>query len=1056
MPTLTLFVCSVLTAASAQPQPVSFRYQVRPILSDRCFACHGPDASHRKAGLRLDLQEQAHGPLAEGKGRAIVPGHPEQSVAFQRMISHDPDEVMPPPKAKMTVTEEEIDLVRRWIKEGAVYEPHWAFLPPPASVPAPAVKKTDWPRDDIDRHVLARLEQEGLAPSPEADRARWIRRVTFDLTGLPPTPAEVDAFLADTSPAAHETVVDRLLASPRYGEHMAVPWLDAARYADSFGYQSDLLTTSWPYRDWVVRAFNDNMPFDRFATLQLAGDLLPEAGREEILPTAFNRLHRMTNEGGSIREEFRTEYAADRTATFGTVFLGLTLECARCHDHKYDPVSARDYFSLFAFFNSINEEGLYSKTEIVPTPALPLPTPQQEERLAAARKALAEEEAREAERERAMTPRFDAWLAANPTPPPDHTGLAAAFAFEVWNGNATTNAVDGKATLRRGAGTKEVDGPSGRAIQVDGDNELFIDEAWPFNRWDPFTWAMWIRPAIQDGQARVLMHRSDGTDVGFSGVDLLLQDGRLTGRLMRHWPGNASAVRTRESIASNAWTHVAFTADGSSSAGGLRIFINGKPATTDVLADGMFKDLDIGKGIRGGGTHQFGARFRDLGFTGGAVDDLRIYSRRLAPLEITRLAGDTNAWTAAFARPAEHAAVLREVFQLAVDPERIAGQRALDLARMAVIQAENPVHEVMVMRDTPEPAPAYVLERGAYDAPRTEDRRVTRATPAFLPPLPAGEPLNRLGLARWLLRPDHPLTARVTVNRIWQQFFGAGLVDTPENFGMQGGLPSHPELLDHLARSFIEGGWNIKALCRRIVLSATYRQDSRATAALRERDPANRLLARGPSGRLAAESIRDLALQAAGVLDTTAGGPPVSPYQPGGDLWRESNSMSPGYHQSTGTALYRRSLYSVRKRTAPLPNMLLFDAPSRESCVVRRAPTSSPLQGLVLMNDVQFVEAARLIATRAMREAAEGTPAARITLGFRHLAGRAPTDAERAILETVYAEQKQLFDSGASDAPALLKNGTTPAPADIPPADLAALTLVMQTLLNLDDTIWKR
>ena len=373
-----------------------------------------------------------------------------------------------------------------------------------------------------------------------------------------------------------------------------------------------------------------------------------------------------------------------------------------------------------------------------------------------------------------------------------------------------------------------------------------------------------------------------------------------------------------------------------------------------------------------------------------------------------------------------------------------------------MIQAENPVHEIMVMRDTPEPAPAYVLERGAYDAPRTEDRRVTRATPAFLPPLPEGEPLNRLGLARWLLRPDHPLTARVTVNRFWQQFFGAGLVNTPENFGMQGGMPSHPELLDHLARSFIDGGWNIKALCRRIVLSATYRQDSRATAALRERDPSNRLLARGPSGRLAAESIRDLALQAAGVLDATAGGPPVSPYQPGGDLWRESNSMSPGYRQSTGTALYRRSLYSVRKRTAPLPNMLLFDAPSRESCVVRRAPTSSPLQGLVLMNDVQFVEAARLIATRAVREAAEATPAARITLGFRHLAGRAPTDAERSILETVYAEQKQLFDSGASNAAALLKNGTTPAPADIPPADLAALTLVMQTLLNLDDTIWKR
>jgi hypothetical protein len=1034
---LAAAVLFALPLRAAAADRVDYNFQVRPLLADRCFVCHGPDEKKRKAKLRLD------DPAVAFARRAFVPGKPDESAAIQRICSDDPDERMPPAKSNLTLSRVEIELLRRWVAEGAEYKPHWAFLPPPDRVPVPAVADPHWPAGPLDRFVLARLEREGLKPSPAAAREDWLRRVTFDLTGLPPTIAEADAFLADQSPAAFARVVDRLLASPRFGERLATDWLDAARYADSFGYQADGDTNLWPWRDWVIRAYNANLPYDQFLTWQLAGDLLPHATREQRLATAFCRLHRMTNEGGSIPEEWRNEYVSDRVHTVGTVFMGLTLECTRCHDHKYDPLTMRDYYSLGAFFNSIDEWGTYDSAAFRPTPTLALPTPEQERTIATAARDVETLAARLRAVELACECNFRDWLRrahlrlALP-------GLVAYCPLDtIAPNNQLPNWADAKHPGSTSSANGLVPGRYDRALRFTGDDGANIPAPASLDRAQPLTVSFWLQTPQVMKEAMVF-HRQAGTDTGFHGPELRLEDGRLCYALVRFWPGNAAAIRTRESLPARAWVHVAVSHDGTGRAAGMRIYLDGRPADVEVVRDCLTRDIQPP-----GGTLVFGERFRSPGLKDGLLDEVRIYDRALTDIEVAQL-HDGRSLADALAR--KDADALRPYYLTAVDPEAAKARAELRQARQRLFAAETGVFDIMTMQEMPQPRTAYVLTRGNYDAPK--DRPVGRDTPMSLLPFPAAAPRDRLGLARWLTERRHPLTARVAVNRVWQLCFGRGIVATTENFGTQGALPTHPELLDWLARDFIASGWDVKALCRQIVLSSTYRQRSAATPALRERDPDNMLLARGPSRRLSAEELRDAALAAGGLLAQEIGGPPVKPYQPPG-MWRGMNAFLPEYVPDKGEKLHRRSLYTFWRRTSPPPNMLAFDAPSREVCVVRRQTTSTPLQPLVLLNDPQFVEAARALGERMLREGGK-TPQERLAYAFRQAATRQPTERELRLLVELYEGQLRLFRADPVAAQQFLKTGDRPPAPGLEPAELAASAATTGAIMNLDAAVSTR
>jgi hypothetical protein len=1037
------------TSSTAGPPvagKVDYNFHIRPILADRCFVCHGPDENKRKANLRLD---RAEGALAEG---IIVPGKPDESILIQRITAAE-NRRMPPRKSNLSLSPDEIDLLRRWIAEGAEYKPHWAFLPLPEAVALPPVLDSSWPAGALDHFILARLDREGIKPSPPALREDWIRRVTFDLTGLPPAPADVDAFLADRSPLAFDKVVERLLASPRFGERMAMEWLDVARYADSFGYQADGDSHVWPWRDWVIRAANDNLPFDRFLTWQLAGDLLERPTRDQRLATAFCRLNRMTNEGGSIPEEFRNEYVSDRVHTVGTAFLALTFECSRCHDHKYDPLTMRDYYGLGAFFNSIDEWGTYDNSHFRPTPTLLLPTPQQERTLAMQAQKVKELELRLRELEKTREPAFQEWLLRTDLKP-DLPGLVGHYPLDRREANnRLENQADPKNPGSSPPANALVPGKFGEALRFTGDDAAtFPKVAGSLDRGQPFTVSFWLHtPEVM--RQGIVFHCQSGTDTGFQGTELSFDEGRLLFAMVRFWPGNALAVRTRAVLPGRDWVHVTLSYDATSKAAGVRIYLDGKVAETEVVRDNLFKDLQSGTS---GLTHFsgksglfFGERFRSPGLKGALLDELRVYDRTLTALEVAHL-HDGRALANALER--KDAAVLRPYYHGAIDAETAKARSDLLQARRQLFTTQTGVFEVMTMEELPQPRPAYVLRRGEYDAPK--DRPVGRDTPSVLLPFPKDLPRNRLGLARWLTDPKHPLTARVAVNRHWQLFFGRGLVATTENFGQQGALPTHPELLDWLARDFIASGWDVKALCKKLVLSSTYRQRSAAPPALRERDPENLFLARGPSRRLSAEMLRDATLAAGGLLVERTGGPPVKPYQPPG-LWKGQNAFLPEYVPDKGEGLYRRSLYTFWRRTSPPPNMLTFDAPSREVCVVRRQSTSTPLQPLVLLNDPQFVEAARALGERMLRQGG-ATPEEKLTFAFRLAATRRPTARELQLLQLLHQEQIKLFRDEPESARKYLQTGDKPPAADLDPVELAAATVTANAILNLDAAVMTR
>ena len=1004
---------------------VDYNRDVRPILADRCFACHGPDAAARKAGLRLDTRAGALALLASGQA-AVVAGDPRRSELISRIHSTDPDLVMPPPELKRPLNEAERAILVQWIQEGAQVDPHWAFVAPHAPRAIPAAPSDAGARDPIDRLIRARIAARGLHPAPDADRATLLRRASFALTGLPPTPEEIDAFIADQAPGAYERRIDALLATQRAAEHMATTWLDLARCADTHGYQSDAPALTWPWRDWLLQALHRNEPYDRFVRAIIAGDLLPEATTQTRVATAFHRLHRMTEEGGSIAEEFRQEGIADRVSTFGATFLGLTLECARCHDHKYDPIPTQEFYGLAAMFGSIDENGMKSFAHggFQPPPTVRLSTPEQEATtttLTAA--ALATRAALSAALE---TTTAGATHGSTTTPAP-----IGHWPFDALIDGQSPNTTDPSkpATTDRGRGEQLgaaslVSGHAGQALACDGDGGVSLQGTGGLTRHDPVTMSLWLRPGERNTRATIL-HTSGfyTNDADGSGFELLLDHGRLRWSVMHLWPGSAASIQAAEPLTLDRWTHVVVRWDGLGQASGLSIWIDGARAASEIVRD----HLD---GPIAAAPIEVGSRSRDAGFRAGAIDELTVWRHALTDAEVAVLAGREPTDSERAAHAAWHA----------TSSERAAAQAA----RRALDAHLDAIPRMPCMQDSPYARATMVLTRGAYDQPDPTRPAQPGAIAAVLP-FAASAGATRADLAAWLVDPRHPLLARVEVNRLWAQCFGNGLVETLENFGTQGSAPMHPDVLDLLAHDFVQGpaAWDRKAMLRRIVLSATFRQSSAVDAAARAQDPANMLLARGPSVRVTAEQARDGALLAGGLLVERMGGPSVRPYQQPGIAAQAG--QSDGYQPDAGEGAHRRSLYTFRKRTVPPPSMLTFDAGTREACQPRRSSTTTPMQAMALLNDPIFIECAQAIAARAVHDAP--TRAGRIARVFRLLAGRAPHADELAPLTVLVAGQAEAFATDLAAARAV-------SGSDDP--EQAALVLAASTVMASDAFVMVR
>ncbi len=1224
---------------------VDFNRQIRPILSDKCYKCHGPDAKNQKSDFRIDSFEEA---IKEHNGFVgLTPGRLEDSEIHWRIYSDDPIDVMPPPESKHPLTEAEKKLIDQWIKEGGKYDKHWSFQPLPESVTVP--KSTHpTPQNEIDHFIARQLEGSPLNPSEETDKITWLRRVSYDITGLPPTIEEVDTFISDSSENAYEKVVNRLLDTDEYSERMTSEWLDVARYSDTYGYQVDRGRNVWPWRDWVIQSFRKNQPYDQFVTEQIAGDLIPNASRDQILATCFNRLHPQKVEGGSVPEEFRIEYVADRVHTFGTAFLGLTMECTRCHDHKYDPVTQKDYFSLSAYFNNIDEAGLYSYfTGSVPTPTLELGELPSDEKIREAEvkleQILKSDESKQAFAEwkkevkveqmghatyfsKALPPlektegnldilslkpslwldaselnrTADNWpdksgnsnhaqkqaspkivahkpsglqvmkynsnsndyhqfkeiknirtvfwvmskVAGNSGSPlchpsahhfysnkdkfwhPQHThqsirngslrinGLAASsnsnypnslavvslrttgnviasrlgrdrnhggnynwngefgevlifsdalsdekikrvenhlmekwkverksettygaplayLSFDIRNGNTYPNKANPSKSANTNGNNKEVEGKFGKGIQFSGDDAMNFPSGFgDFDRHQTFSMAFWIKPTSKLDRAVVVRRSKAWTDAASRGFEFLIEDGRLSPALIHFWPGNAIRVKSKFELPINQWTHVGLTYDGSSRAKGLLLFENGKQADVEIVRDHLTREI-----IGGGDPFiGFAQRMRDRGFKNGILDEFYLYDRVLDPAEITILSG--------MQKQTDDAGNIA-IFTHSAYPASVKARERLYTERKSFGDQRQRLTEIMVMKEMPGERETHILERGHYE---NRGKIVKRETPEVLTPFPKGAPNNRMGLAKWLTASDHPLLARVTVNRYWQMIFGRGLVSTSEDFGMQGKPPTHPELLDWLARDFVSSGWNLHHLLKKMVLSHTYRQESRISQRAKDIDPENLLLSRSPAYRLPAEMIRDGLLSHSNLLHKKIGGAGAKPY----DLKVSFKPINP----DGAPNVYRRSMYTYWKRTGPTPVMMALDASKRDVCTVRRERTDSPSQALILLNGTQFVEAARAFADQLIIKHGTENPAGLINDAFRQLTSRYPSEKEAIILLQLLSEQKVQFKD-AKETEKFLKVGYYKAKSkDL--SHLAAVTTFVSALMNFDETISKR
>ena len=1044
---VTFAVCCAVLAQDKKQPPVDFNRDISPILSDTCFACHGPDDRQRKAGLRFDTKEGAF-----AKAGVIIPGDSSNSRLIKRITATQPEMRMPPPGSERSLTANQIELLRRWIDEGAKWETHWAYLPAKRYEP-PRVANTAWPRNPIDNFILERLEREGLRPSPQADKATLLRRVSLDLTGLPPTPADIDSFLKDTAPDAYDKQVDRLLSSTHYGERMAMQWLDLARYADTHGYHIDSHRDMWRWRDWVINAFNRNLSFDQFTIEQLAGDLLPNATIEQQIASGFNRNHMINFEGGAIPEEYQVEYVVDRVETTSNVWMATTLGCARCHSHKYDPITQKEFYQFFAFFNTISEEGLDGRTGNA-KPFLALPTSEQKTKSDQLSSAIKDKETALAGKEVASLQEEWEKTFVGKRGNSLVSGITAHYELDGSLSDASGRYQQGRTVS--GDPTFGA-GQVGKSISFDGDTHVSFGRVGDFGEKDQFTIAFWMRG---NGNTPIAALQKIDNSQTRRGYEFLLDDhelvgiqrraARLTCRLSSHWPDNSIQIKTTERLTLGDWYHITLTYDGSGKAAGLRLYINGKLANTQIAQDSLSGTIANDAELQIGNKN-LGGPFR------GNIDDLRLYQRSLDSGEIEELAVRYPIQTilsgVSGKRSKEDDARVRDYFLKYEAPSAFRDLYSiLKNLRREKEALEIAIPTVMIMSEMEKPRETFILGRGDY---RNKTEKVSPGVPSVLSPFPQNAPVNRLGLAKWLVSPDNPLTARVTINRYWQMYFGTGIVKTSENFGMQGEPPFHPELLDWLATEFVRTGWNVKAMQRLIVTSATYQQSSRANPDLLAKDPENRLLARGPRMRLPAETVRDNALAVSGLLSNEIGGQSVYPYQPKG-LWDElafgDGFSAQSFTPSTGKDLYRRSMYTFWKRTVPPPQLVTFDAPDREKCTARRAVTNTPLQALILMNDPTYIEAARLLAQRAMIEGGKDVPS-RINFAFRLATSRLPNAKERQILQVLFNQQMSRYRGDKKAASDLLAVGESKPDTSLDRSELAAWTILTSAILNLDETI---
>ena len=1024
----------VKTAYDNLEEDIDFNFHVKPILSDKCFACHGPDLNSIKGDLRLDIAEVATKKNVNTGNIAIVPSKPSKSELVSRILSHDAEFMMPPAESNLKLTDKEKAILIKWVENGAKYKKHWAFIPP-KKVALPKVETATI--TEIDNFIFKKLEAHNISPQKEADKETLIRRVSFDLTGLPPTVEEIDDFINDHSEDAYEKVVDRLLASPQYGEKMAESWMDLARFADTHGYSVDRYRPMWPWRDWVIKAFNENMPYDQFVTWQLAGDLLPEPTKEQILATGFNRNHQQNMEGGIVDEEFRVEYVADRTNTFGTAFLALSLECARCHDHKYDPISQKEYYELFSFFNQIDESGQISWDDATPVPTMLLTESRQDSIINYLNESInAQEQTLQQINIKTGTPmvpknQLSRGLQAyfnfedlinkkfqNQVPP---SGWASVTEVQPWNENFQTPEL--------------VEGKFGKAIRLNGDDPLGLGNAGIFTRAEPFSINCWVR-IPEELKIGTLFHKGQGAIIyNFRGYHIALRDHKIEAVLAHTTPYNAIIKVSETAVPKDEWINLTLTYDGSSLARGVKVFIDGEELKMVTEKDNLYKDIIFPEMKKQPGL-RFGARWRGNGTKNTDYDEIRVYNRTLSTGEI-KLLFDPN-----YQLSAEET----QEIQMRNDTKyQQALKRLVDMRKERNKLIES-IPEIMVMDEVADKRPTYLLERGAYDAHGEE---VSEGTIDAVMEFSNEYPKNRLGLAQWLFSSKNPITARVVVNRIWQSFFGTGIVPSTADFGNQGEIPSHPALLDWLSADLVEHGWDLKRLQKQIVMSASYRQSSVASPELKEKDFDNRLISRGPSSRLSAEMMRDNALAASGLLVNSIGGESVKPYQPDG-LWKVNGAS---YQQSGGEDLYRRSMYTFWKRTVPPPTMNIFDAPTRSYCVVKRQKTNTPLQSLAMLNDPQFVEASRVLAQESIQKAQRLED--QLNYIYRSLTSRKPKQNELEVLQEFYSKQYDSFMKSNDASAGWLEIGEK----DVNYSDrtqLAALTVTASMVLNSDAAIMKR
>lgn len=1037
-------------SGAGEPTQSSILYNrdVRPILADNCFSCHGPDIASRQADLRLDRREDA-------TAAAIVAGDPATSELIRRIELPEDDELaMPPASGHKRLTEQQKKTLVQWIAEGAHYEAHWAFIAP-TKPELPAVTDATWVRNPIDQFILAHLEQNGLKPAGEADRRTLARRVSLDLIGLPPTVEQVETFVADSSPDAYERFVDSLLESKRYGEHRGRYWLDYARFGDTHGIHFDNYREMWSYRDWVIDAFNRNLPFDQFTIEQLAGDLLPQPSLDQMVATGFNRCNITTNEGGVIAEEYKVLYARDRTETTSLVWMAMTTGCAVCHDHKFDPISQKEFYQLSAFFNNTTQPVMDGNVPNTP-PVIPVPQYEERDRFIEVQAEVKAAQQRLSDIRGEEKQRFDA--TADQLGPDEIADTATDRGLIVYGllgegaGPASTLVIDGKPRIRIAPSPlKWGEGQTApAALEIGPDSKLDIGQAASDLDYDrAFSYGAWIYPKAGNVGGAVFAKMNEADN--FRGFDLWLEGNRVGAHIIHNWPENALKVMTKNPLAANQWHHVFITYNGSGIEDGVQIFVNGIRQSERTISSKALTGT-----IRNDVPMIIGARSNGSSASNLLVNDVRVYDTLLAPSEIAQIASASRISYLA-ARPAASRSPQQtdELFAWWLNLNSPTyGEAVSHLATLnqeeAAIRARGTIAHVMTERA--EEAEAFLLARGEYDQ---RGERVTPSVPAVFPPMEDDLPKNRMGLAKWLLRNDHPLTARVTVNRFWQEVFGVGLVASSGDFGITGELPSHPELLDWLAVDFRESGWDVKRLLRMIVTSATYRQSAQTDEQKLAVDRDNRMLSRGPRFRMDAEMIRDYLLQTSGLLSAKIGGPSVKPYQPEG-VWeavamRGSNTRD--YRADQGENLYRRSLYTFWKRSAPPASMDIFNAPSREVCTIRRDRTNTPLQALATLNDPQAIEAARHLAAIAI--AASSEKEVRVDLMAKRVLARSLEAREMEVVNDSLKSLAQHFQENPSAASELVKVGDSATPAEIPPAELAAYTMLANQLMNLDEVLNK-